>query len=656
MADQNSEPKAIRSPWEGLTRIMVWEKEDLWSGLLFGFFSAAMLLVVPLATQALVNSVAFTGLIQPIVILSIAVSFFLIVAYALQILQSIIAERIQRRVFVRLTQTKQLPNVDEVRLHERSRYLEVASVQKIIALLLTDGVAIVLQFIVGTVILFFYHPFLAGLSTATVLAVGLFAARQIIPSVGTAILESKSKYKLVDTLTSTEVTQQSDLLDLQKGYLKSRSNHFRHVLVQRVFLLGLHLALMVALLLVGGWLVVAGQLSLGQLVAAELILGVVGSSVAKLPKNLESFYDLMASIQKIDLLGVFGAKKEDVKFNHLLEGVWADHAKPLEQLRNMTVAAFSFAALALIVTPWQQTAFGTGAVLALDPSERPQMIEATVEGRVEHWKVTEGDAVEQGEVLVELIDIDPSAVQRLTDRKTALELQVKATEKAVSNQAKNVRRQYKLEQDGIVSRRGLELAELSLAKARKELGQAQDKLLELENKLARQEQQTIRAPREGIVSRVFRGAGGEFVKKGEPLMVIVPKTANRVVEIWVDGNDAPLLYPKQEVRIQFEGWPALQFSGWPGASLGTFVGYVRMVDWTDSGDGKFRVIVDPPPGENGWPPPALLRQGVRAIAWVQLENVSLGYEIWRRINGFPPLRTPNMEKNSLGDEASKESK
>jgi hypothetical protein len=89
------------------------------------------------------------------------------------------------------------------------------------------------------------------------------------------------------------------------------------------------------------------------------------------------------------------------------------------------------------------------------------------------------------------------------------------------------------------------------------------------------------------------------------------------------------------VRIQFEGWPAVQFSGWPSVAVGTFEGKVALVDAADDGEGRFRILVLPSPDAR-WPETRYLRQGVRAVGWVLLEEVSLGYELWRTFNGFPP--------------------
>jgi adhesin transport system membrane fusion protein len=154
--------------------------------------------------------------------------------------------------------------------------------------------------------------------------------------------------------------------------------------------------------------------------------------------------------------------------------------------------------------------------------------------------------------------------------------------------------------------------------------------------VARQNNQIVRAPRAGTVYRVLVRQGGEQVSMGTPLVTLVPRDVTPAAEIEVDGNDAPLVTEGRAVRVQFEGWPAVQFVGWPGIAAGTFAGRVAIVDQADDGDGNFRVLVVPDPAGPRWPSSRLLRQGVRARAFVLLDEVSLGFEVWRRVNGFPP--------------------
>jgi hypothetical protein len=90
------------------------------------------------------------------------------------------------------------------------------------------------------------------------------------------------------------------------------------------------------------------------------------------------------------------------------------------------------------------------------------------------------------------------------------------------------------------------------------------------------------------------------------------------------------------VRLVFEGFPGVQFAGWPSVAVGTFGGTVDLVDATDNGQGAFRVLVLPDESEDPWPGDPYLRQGVKVNGWVLLNQVPLWYEIWRKLNGFPP--------------------
>ncbi|MEC7521862.1 MAG: HlyD family efflux transporter periplasmic adaptor subunit [Myxococcota bacterium] len=161
-------------------------------------------------------------------------------------------------------------------------------------------------------------------------------------------------------------------------------------------------------------------------------------------------------------------------------------------------------------------------------------------------------------------------------------------------------------------------------------------LASLETQVARQEQQRVLAPRDGTIFRLVANQGGEQVSAGDTLAILVPDTRSRAAEIWVDGNDAAIIEPGRPVRLQFEGWPAVQFAGWPSVAVGTFGGRVAFVDSTDDGRGNFRVVITPDSEDEPWPDTRFLRQGTRVNGWVLLREVSIGFELWRQLNGFPP--------------------
>lgn len=174
--------------------------------------------------------------------------------------------------------------------------------------------------------------------------------------------------------------------------------------------------------------------------------------------------------------------------------------------------------------------------------------------------------------------------------------------------------------------------------------------VEQANLKLRNRQQKVFAPVDGRVVRLLEVGQGETVKAGDILATIVPETTDQAVEIYVTQDDAPLVAPGRPARLMFAGFPALQFSGWPSAGVGTFAGRVKVVDATDDGTGKYRVLIVPDiqSGEETWPPSTILRPGATTTGWIMLDTVPLYYELWRRWNAFPP-NFPVENKQSPGD-------
>jgi len=291
--------------------------------------------------------------------------------------------------------------------------------------------------------------------------------------------------------------------------------------------------------------------------------------------------------------------------------------------------------VSLIIVPWVQNVPGIGRVIAYSPDERQQSITSPVDGLIKQWFVLEGTIVRKGESIVDVADIDPDIMNRLERERAATQTKLDAAQQALDTSRKNLDRQKSLVVSGLSSQRSAELAELEYAKYLSEISSASAELARIETRIARQASQSITAPRTGMIQRIFAPQGGVMVKAGQDLALIVPETANRSVELKVSGNDAPLLSVGRHVRLQFEGWPAVQFAGWPSVAIGTFGGDIAVIDPGADPEGNVRIIVFPEAGAE-WPDARYLRQGVRVVGWILLDSVSLGWELWRQFNGFPP--------------------
>ena len=192
----------------------------------------------------------------------------------------------------------------------------------------------------------------------------------------------------------------------------------------------------------------------------------------------------------------------------------------------------------------------------------------------------------------------------------------------------------------------LSSVQASLQSAQETIASANSDLLKLEvdlqNLRQRVAQQTVKSPCDGRVVRLLKVGAGATVKAGDVLAVVAPDTEDRAVELLVSDNDAPLLSVGRPVRLQFAGWPAVQFAGFPSVAAGTFGGRVAVIDPIDDGKNRYRIIVKPDweavkhKRDTPWPAAAYLRPGTEASGWIMLNRVSLGYELWRQFNAFPP--------------------
>lgn len=295
------------------------ERRDLAVVLVYSLAIGLLSLAIPVATQALVNTIAFGILVQPLVVLTIAVFVALVFSAVLQTLRASVIELFQQRIFLRISGQvthrllkARLETFDRIHGPELvNRFLEVVTVQKAGATLLVDGLSVAMQTLFGMALLALYHPWLLGYDL--LLAVGLFVVLGPLGrgAIRTAVEESHAKYDLVAWLEEvarhlpTFKSAGGAALALSRSnalshtYVQRRQRHFRILLRQIAGCLFLYALASAMLLGLGGWLVIQGQLTLGQLVAAELVVSIVVAGVAKFGKQLESFYDLLAALDKL---------------------------------------------------------------------------------------------------------------------------------------------------------------------------------------------------------------------------------------------------------------------------------------------------------------------------------------------------------------------
>lgn len=332
--DAEHQPDHHPSPIARLFGLMRPEASDIATILIFSLVTGLLYLALPLAINGVVGNLAFgtqsTPFQQALIFITLALTGCLLLSAIIRGLQYVVAEHIQRRIFVRLAADMawRLPRVrtqafDGVHAPEMvNRFLDVVTVQKSSAMLLLNGINIVVGAVVGLVVLGFYHPFLLAYMFVTLLGLAFVVYVLGRGAIASSLAESRSKYAAVGWLE--EVARYPRLFkgpsglalagsrtdELARDYLEARAWHFRVLMRQIAGLLTLEVLATAALLIVGGGLVLSQQLTLGQLVASELIVSAVVASFAKLGKQFEAWYDALAAVDKLGHLVDFETDRE----------------------------------------------------------------------------------------------------------------------------------------------------------------------------------------------------------------------------------------------------------------------------------------------------------------------------------------------------------
>ncbi len=165
----------------------------------------------------------------------------------------------------------------------------------------------------------------------------------------------------------------------------------------------------------------------------------------------------------------------------------------------------------------------------------------------------------------------------------------------------------------------------------------------------RQANYYITSPINGTVTKTLKTGIGELLKAGDDVLNIIPTKYNLAVETYIRPMDMPLLRIGQKVRVQFDGWPAIVFSGWPNSNYGTFGGEILAINNDISSNGKYRILIAPNPNESPWPKEVRVGGGANTITL--LNDVKIGYELWRQLNGFPPDYYKEKQTKSIKTKA-----
>ncbi|BBM83488.1 peptidase domain-containing ABC transporter [Candidatus Uabimicrobium amorphum] len=341
--------KKALSPQRRLFQFLKIEKNDLYAVFIYSLVAGFFYLVTPIVVQTLVNTIAFGTLLQPLLILTIALFFILAFAAIIGTLNSYVVELIQQRLFAKLAcdLSYRLPRVKFSSFDRHNppelvnRFFDIVTVQKSASSLVIDGLSIVLQTIIGMIFLMLYHPILLIFNVVLLASICYVLFALGYGAIRTSVKESYAKYDVVGWLQDivrnrivfksqgglNYLSKQSDAYT--RNYLKARKNHFRILLWQIIGFFGVQAFANAAVLGFGGYLVIQGELSLGQLVAAEIIIALITLNLTKFSKHLAVYYDLVAATDKLGYLIDLSMERNNGDFINI--------DKPIEvKVKNLT--------------------------------------------------------------------------------------------------------------------------------------------------------------------------------------------------------------------------------------------------------------------------------------------------------------------------------
>lgn len=291
-------------------------------GIIYTAAISLLALATPISVQLLINSVANTAMPAPLWALSGVLLLLLLMVAVLSALRVWIMAAFERRVFARVVAEVTVRAVhaqnpffgDANRSDLFNRYFDLVVIQKAVPSLVIGGFTIVLQAVVGLTITSFYHPFFLAFNVVLVAALLLVWLVWRRGAITGAVAVSHAKHAAARWLESVGGSngfyKSSRHLDfamdrseaVTASYVGAHRRYFRYHFAQTVAFLLIYALASAALLLLGGTLILRGQLSLGQLVAAELILSGVFYGISQLGWYLDTFYDLVASSEELSLL------------------------------------------------------------------------------------------------------------------------------------------------------------------------------------------------------------------------------------------------------------------------------------------------------------------------------------------------------------------
>lgn len=307
------------TPLKRFYNLLELDKKDVSQIFFYAIFAGLISLSLPLGIQAIINFIQSGRVSASWIVLIILVVFGVALVGILSLMQLRITENLQQKIFVRSSFefAARLPKIKSEQLYNfyppelANRFFDTMTIQKGTSKLLIDFSAALLQIVFGIILLSLYHPYFIIFGILLLFLLYFIFKFSYKSGLETSLKESKFKYKVASWLQEIARNNSSFRNELNydfaleknnlivSDYLNYREKHFNVIKKQFSQLIVFKIIITASLLSIGGFLVLTQQMNIGQFVAAEIIILLVINSVEKIILGLETFYDVLTSVEKI---------------------------------------------------------------------------------------------------------------------------------------------------------------------------------------------------------------------------------------------------------------------------------------------------------------------------------------------------------------------
>ena len=396
---------------------------------ILAILQGAMYLIIPLGIQGVVTFIMAGSMSASLFLLCGIVIVAVLFIGILQIWQMRINETLHEKIFgdisIRITHFLNDSVLTSEIIARLNHFFEIITLQKGVSKLVLDISFSIISIVLGLLILPMYNTWFLILTFILGIFFYLLLRFYGKSAINSNILTSNQKYRLVNHFQLVQTpskSNNSEFVDkadvILNDYFTDRKIHygvlekqFIGIVIFKIFFIGI-------LLLFGAYLVQTGELNIGQFIATEIIIFLVINSIEKLIISLDSCYDIITALYKIEKL-FSGSPQHSMFSNKTFSLPSFSNIYSHTYKRSIKIVFYSIciSGFVILFLPWTQNIDSQGKVTTLDPASRPQAITSRIAGRLEKWYIRDGDYVKKNDTIAFISEIkdeymDPNLIDR----------------------------------------------------------------------------------------------------------------------------------------------------------------------------------------------------------------------------------------------------